>query len=54
MIKTIRSEGEELSLNVALIGYDTTETGLTFSSTNLAQDVGQTNIKKINITKTSY
>ena len=56
MIKTIRSEGQELSLNLASIVYDATETNLDFSSTNLAQDVSQTNIKKKerNITKTSY
>lgn len=46
MIKTIRSEGQELSLNLASIVYDATETNLNFSSTNLAQDVSQTNIKK--------
>ena len=51
----IRREGHELSLNLASIVYDATETNLNFSSTNLAQDVSQTNIKKeINITKTSY
>ena len=48
MIKTIRSEGQELSLNLASIVYDATETNLNFSSTNLAQDVSQTNIKKRN------
>lgn len=46
MIKTIRSEGQQLSLNLASIVYDATETNLDFSSTNLAQDVSQTNIKK--------
>ena len=46
MIKTIGSEGQELSLNLASIVYDATETNLNFSSTNLAQDVSQTNIKK--------
>ena len=48
MIKTIRSEGQQLSLNLASIVYDATETNLDFSSTNLAQDVSQTNIKKRN------
>lgn len=46
MIKTIRSEGEELSLHLASTVYDATETDLSFSSANLAQDVSQTNIKE--------